>query len=96
MTGQFALTQNSNEWHSHCAGRTVDWIIFFLFLFFAMSLHSTALARQHHVFTVFYMLDIEQGETWKHKCVRLFELKLKKFDLYFSISELEIQSLESG
>ena len=38
-------------------------LFFFLFLFFAMSLHSTALARQHHVFTVFCMLDIEQGET---------------------------------
>lgn len=60
-----------------------------------MSLHSAALAWQLHVFIVFCMLEIEQGETRKHECVRLFEFKLKKFDLYFSIFGLEIQSLES-
>lgn len=40
------------------------------------------------------MLDIEQGETWKHK-YEIFEIKLKKIEKYFSISELKIQFHES-
>lgn len=40
------------------------------------------------------MLDIEQGETLIHK-YEIFEIKLKKIEKYFSISELKIQFRES-
>lgn len=72
----------------HC----VFWVFHY---FFAMPFHPAALDGQLVVFSVSCMLNIEQGGTGKHKCVKIFEIKPKKIDMYFSISELEIQSLES-